>query len=77
MDNLIAIQRWLYVGMSAGLGEAANAGLSNFARIMAIAFVFGAMHALMPGHGKTVLVSYHLAHLDDCERDWRPEPSWH
>jgi nickel/cobalt transporter (NicO) family protein len=27
---------------------------------MAAAVLFGAMHALMPGHGKTVLVSYHL-----------------
>src|SRR4029078_11425892 len=24
------------------------------------AVLFGAVHALMPGHGKTVLVSYHL-----------------
>ena len=60
MDSLIAIQHWLYVGMSAGLGEAANAGLPHFARIMAVAVVFGAIHALMPGHGRTVLVSYHL-----------------
>ena len=27
---------------------------------MAAAVLFGAVHALMPGHGKTVLVSYHL-----------------
>ena len=27
---------------------------------MATAMLFGAIHALMPGHGKTVLVSYHL-----------------
>jgi ABC-type nickel/cobalt efflux system permease component RcnA len=27
---------------------------------MALAVLFGALHALMPGHGKTVLVSYHL-----------------
>ena len=27
---------------------------------MAAAVLFGAIHALMPGHGKTVLVSYHL-----------------
>ena len=29
-------------------------------RIYGPAFVFGMVHALMPGHGKTVLVSYHL-----------------
>ena len=27
---------------------------------MAAAVLFGAVHALMPGHGKTILVSYHL-----------------
>jgi ABC-type nickel/cobalt efflux system permease component RcnA len=27
---------------------------------MAAAVLFGALHALMPGHGKTVMVSYHL-----------------
>ena len=27
---------------------------------MATAMLFGAIHALMPGHGKIVLVSYHL-----------------
>ena len=27
---------------------------------MAAAVLFGAVHALMPGHGKTALVSYHL-----------------
>ena len=27
---------------------------------MATAMLFGAVHALMPGHGKIVLVSYHL-----------------
>ena len=27
---------------------------------MIAAILFGAVHALMPGHGKTVLVSYHL-----------------
>jgi ABC-type nickel/cobalt efflux system permease component RcnA len=27
---------------------------------MVAAVLFGAVHAMMPGHGKTVLVSYHL-----------------
>jgi nickel/cobalt transporter (NicO) family protein len=27
---------------------------------MSIAAVFGMVHALMPGHGKTVIVSYYL-----------------
>lgn len=39
--------------------KAANdaAGLPAF---MGAAFVFGMVHALMPGHGKSVLVSFHL-----------------
>jgi len=60
MESLIAIQRWLYASMSSGLAEAVNVGLPSFARIMPLAVIFGAIHALMPGHGKTVLVSYHL-----------------
>jgi ABC-type nickel/cobalt efflux system permease component RcnA len=30
---------------------------------MAATILFGAMHAIMPRHGKTVLVSYHLGQL--------------
>jgi nickel/cobalt transporter (NicO) family protein len=60
MDSLIAIQRWLYGSMTSGLSEVANGGLPAVTATMALAVVFGAVHALMPGHGKTVLVSYHL-----------------
>jgi ABC-type nickel/cobalt efflux system permease component RcnA len=28
--------------------------------LIALAFLFGIVHALMPGHGKSVLMSYHL-----------------
>lgn len=60
MDTLIAIQRWLYGSMSAGLGDVASGRPSAIIATMALAVLFGAIHALMPGHGKTVLVSYHL-----------------
>src|SRR5215210_1332402 len=60
MDTLIAIQRWLYSSMSAGLGEVASGRPSAIIATIALAVLFGAIHALMPGHGKTVLVSYHL-----------------
>jgi ABC-type nickel/cobalt efflux system permease component RcnA len=60
MESLIGIQRWLYGGVSAGLADVAAGNIAAVAAAMALALVFGAVHALMPGHGKTVLVSYHL-----------------
>jgi nickel/cobalt transporter (NicO) family protein len=58
MDWLIAIQRWLYGGMAESMRSAT--GMTGLATLMSLAFLFGVVHALMPGHGKTVLVSYHL-----------------
>lgn len=58
MDWLIAIQRWLYGGMSEGMK--ATDDVSGLPALMGAAFLFGVVHALMPGHGKSVLVSYHL-----------------
>ena len=60
MDTIVTIQRWLYGGMSAGLKDVASGRPSAVIATMALAVLFGAIHALMPGHGKTVLVSYHL-----------------
>ena len=60
MDWLIAAQRWLYGGMAETMRSAAD--LNGLPYLMVMAFVFGMIHALMPGHGKSVLVSYHLGH---------------
>src|ERR1043165_5625256 len=60
MENIVAIQRWLYSGMASGLGDVAGGNTYAIVAAMAAAVLFGAIHALMPGHGKTVLVSYHL-----------------
>jgi len=58
MDWLLAIQRWLYGGIGDGMRSATDpAGL---AALVAVAFLFGIVHAFMPGHGKSILVSYHL-----------------
>src|SRR5258708_30393575 len=55
------IQGWLYAGESAELrGLAAGFDPIKLFAAMAIAAVFGMVHALMPGHGKTVIVSYYL-----------------
>ena len=58
MDWLIAVQRWLYGGMAESMRAASN--VSGLPTLMLVAFLFGVVHAFMPGHGKTVLVSYHL-----------------
>ena len=60
MGSLVSIQHWLYGGMASGLSEVAGGDLRAIFVAMAAAVLFGAVHALMPGHGKTVLVSYHL-----------------
>jgi len=60
MENFIAVQGWLYAGMASGLGDVANGNTRAIFTAMAAAVLFGAVHALMPGHGKTILVSYHL-----------------
>lgn len=58
MDYLIELQRWLYGGMSNGLKAADD--ISSLTAFVGAAFFFGMIHAFMPGHGKSVLVSYHL-----------------
>src|SRR3990170_4464989 len=60
MQTLLSIQHWLYGGMSEGLGAVAGGDPRAILGASAAAILFGAVHALMPGHGKTVLVSYHL-----------------
>jgi ABC-type nickel/cobalt efflux system permease component RcnA len=60
MQEIVALQRWLYGGMASGLGEVAHGSPWAIAAAMGAAILFGAVHALTPGHGKTVLFSYHL-----------------
>ena len=58
MDWLVAIQSWLYGGMADQMRSAGDMG--ELPPLVAMAFLFGIVHALMPGHGKSLLVSYHL-----------------
>lgn len=60
MQEMIALQRWLYESMANGLSYAAQGGLWGLLLAMSTAFLFGILHAMMPGHGKTALFSYHL-----------------
>src|SRR5215213_6599748 len=59
MDVLIALQRWINASISADLSAfAAGRDLAALAGILPLGIVFAAIHALTPGHGKTVLASY-------------------
>jgi ABC-type nickel/cobalt efflux system permease component RcnA len=61
IKSLGDIQGWLYGGASAELRHlAAGFGVLKLLAAMSLAALFGMVHALMPGHGKTVIVSYYL-----------------
>ena len=57
METLVDIQHWLYRGIGEGLGNVAGGDYRAVMVAMAAAILFGAVHALMPGHGKIVLIS--------------------
>src|SRR5258708_1208202 len=55
------VQGWLYGGATAELkGLAPGFDTTKLVVAMSIAALFGMAHAFMPGHGKTVIVSYYL-----------------
>jgi len=55
------VQGWLYGGATAELKAlAAGFDTTKLFVAMSIAALFGMVHAFMPGHGKTVIVSYYL-----------------
>jgi nickel/cobalt transporter (NicO) family protein len=59
LETLVAIQRWIYSTIGSELtGFATSKNWWALATILPIGIVFGAIHALTPGHGKTVLASY-------------------
>src|SRR5262245_3625002 len=58
MQTFLSIQRWFYSGMSEGLGAVAAGNPHAILLALAAAILFGTVHALMRGNGKTVLVSY-------------------
>jgi ABC-type nickel/cobalt efflux system permease component RcnA len=61
LHNLIELQRWLYDGATEGLHTMATAAdPSRLLGAMGFAVLFGILHAMMPGHGKSVLATYHL-----------------
>jgi nickel/cobalt transporter (NicO) family protein len=58
-DWLAATQRWIYAALSSDLSAfALTRDWSALASVLPLGIVFGAVHALTPGHGKSVLASY-------------------
>jgi nickel/cobalt transporter (NicO) family protein len=57
--DLYAAQRWIYASLTGQLSDFAHSGSwSALALVLPLGVVFGAVHALTPGHGKSVLASY-------------------
>jgi nickel/cobalt transporter (NicO) family protein len=59
MEFLIAVQGWIRQSIAADLNAfAVTHDWAALVLILPLGIVFGAVHALTPGHGKTVLASY-------------------
>ncbi|MBB3019466.1 ABC-type nickel/cobalt efflux system permease component RcnA [Microvirga lupini] len=59
MEFLIAVQGWIRQSITADLNAfAATRDWATLVLILPLGIAFGAVHALTPGHGKTVLASY-------------------
>jgi ABC-type nickel/cobalt efflux system permease component RcnA len=59
LDQLIAWQRWIYGALSADLIRFAEThDWIALAAVLPTGVLFGAIHALTPGHGKSILTSY-------------------
>src|SRR5258705_5211164 len=62
MGTLVDLQHWLYTGAVDALNGLRTVGLAGLPALIATAFGFGLLHALFPGHGKSVLASYYAGH---------------
>src|SRR5689334_1474569 len=59
MNVLVEAQRWIYASLTAALSAfASTRDWASLAAVLPLGVAFGAVHALTPGHGKTVLASY-------------------
>ena len=65
MEYLADLQRTIYGAISSNLAAfAATRNWSMLATVLPVGILFGALHALMPGHGKAVLASYLVGSRD-------------
>ncbi|KFC64630.1 nickel/cobalt efflux protein RcnA [Bosea sp. LC85] len=59
MDWLISLQRWLHADALAALKAMPDAGFTGLPPLIAAAVSFGMLHALLPGHGKSLLAAHY------------------
>ncbi len=59
MGSVFELQRWLYSGALEALNALRTAGPAGVPPLIGMAFGFGMLHALLPGHGKSVLASHY------------------
>ena len=57
MNALYELQRGLYGGVLDALKTLQTQGWESYPGLIAAAFSFGLLHALLPGHGKSVLAA--------------------
>ncbi len=60
MEQLYKLQLWVRDVLVTHMDEVADGGLLTVAAILPLGMLFGALHAMTPGHSKTVLASYML-----------------
>ena len=60
-DSIFEVQRALYANVVQALNALQTGGAGALPPLAAAAFTFGMLHALLPGHGKSVLASYYAA----------------
>ena len=59
LEKLIELQRWIYAALSADLSAFADTrDWMALATLVPAGILFGSIHALTPGHGKSILASY-------------------
>lgn len=59
MQVLVDLQEWIYGSISAYLDAfSASGDWLSLMTVLPLGIVFGSIHALTPGHGKTILASY-------------------
>jgi ABC-type nickel/cobalt efflux system permease component RcnA len=59
METLVTIQRWIYGSITADLGAfATSRDWLALLAILPLGVIFGSVHALTPGHGKSILATY-------------------
>ncbi len=60
-NEILALQKWIYGAITADLDAfAVHRNWISLAAVLPAGILFGAVHAMTPGHGKSILASYLL-----------------